>query len=114
MSHYSHYAVFCAFKIYMSSVIVSIVCFKAFLFRQPGHIRAKSYALHQPGNGCLPGHNRRHVDAGRMVMQPLGQCSAQAPQPTHSFSLSFQVLVARSTVKADAGHFFAHSVQNTH
>ena len=44
----------------------------------------------------------------------FGQASAQVPQPTHSSSLSVQVLAARSTSSAPAGHFLAQIVQYTH
>ena len=41
----------------------------------------------------------------------LGQASAQVPQPTQLSSSSFQVLLARSTSRAPAGHFLAQMVQ---
>ena len=49
-----------------------------------------------------------------MRMAFLGQASAQVPQPTHSSSFRVQVLAARSTLRAPAGHFLAQSVQYTH
>ena len=44
----------------------------------------------------------------------FGQASAQVPQPTQLSSSRVQVLLARSTVSAPAGHFLAQSVQYTH
>ena len=46
-----------------------------------------------------------------MIMQFLGQASAQVPQATHLSSSRVQVLAARSTVRAPAGHFLAQRVQ---
>ena len=46
-----------------------------------------------------------------MMMQFLGQASAQVPQATHLSSSRVQVLAARSTVRAPAGHFLAQRVQ---
>ena len=45
------------------------------------------------------------------TMAFLGQASAQVPQPTHRSSSSVQVLAARSTVSAPAGHLRAQMVQ---
>ena len=46
-----------------------------------------------------------------MTIASLGQTPAQVPQATQESSSSVQVLAARSTVSAPAGHFLAQSVQ---
>ena len=46
-----------------------------------------------------------------MTMASFGQAAAQVPQATQASSSRVQVLAARSTVSAPAGHFLAQSVQ---
>ena len=46
-----------------------------------------------------------------MMMAFFGQTSAQVPQPTQASSSRTQVLAARSTVSAPAGHLRAQIVQ---